>query len=238
MTNKGLWWLVGGLLAAVFLLMLTKTPAEVSQMLTMVVGGLKNYALLMHLAMLAALAAGLLIARARIPIFAGLMALLAGSAMLIALINFILPNILIFGLYLALILLAFLGNQLDWDSSQLKPADWFAGVIGLVFGFWYLHWVESPIMLNALLYSPLGIINCPTKLTISGLLILSSQRPAILDFTTGLVSTCFGLYGIILLAAYVDVALVLCGLYQLARVALVVRQELAARRGRRSAIYN
>lgn len=238
MTNKGLWWLVGGLLAAVFLLMLTKPPAEVSQMLFMVSGGLKNYALLMHLVMLAALAAGLFMTRARNLIFAGLMALLAGSAATIGVVYFLLPNIVLFSLYVVLILLAFIKGQVAWDFSRLRPADWLFGIIGLVFGFWYLHWVESPIMLNALFYSPLGILNCPTMITISGLLILSSARPLILDFTTGLVSTCFGLYGIILLAAYVDIALVLCGLYQLARVAMVVRQELAARRRRRSAIYN
>ncbi len=231
MSNRGTWWLVGGLLTAVFIMTLLKPPADVNQMLAMISGQLKNYALLMHVVMLAAFVAGLLIPKKRTLIFAGMMALLAGSAAAIALVNFMLPNIVIFGLYFTLILLAFLGGQLRWDLSQIKLADWFAGIIGLVFGFWYLHWVESPIMLNALLYSPLGILNCPTMVTISGLLCLSSQRPAILDFTTGLVSTYFGLYGIILLGAYVDSALVLCGIYQLARVALALRQKQAAAAG-------
>jgi hypothetical protein len=230
MTSRIAWWTVGLLLAAAFFITLLKPPADVSRMLTMVSGQFKNYALLMHVVVLVAFILGLIIPKARNLFFAGIMALLAGSAAVIALLNFLLPNIIIFGLYLALILLAFFSNQLDWDFSRLKPVDWYVGIIGLVFGFWYLHWVDSPIMLNALLYSPLGVLNCPTMVTISGLLCLSSQRPAILDFTTGLVCTYFGFYGIILLSAYVDVTLVLCGGYQLYRVARQAREELAARR--------
>ena len=128
----------------------------------------------------------------------------------------------------ALILLAAIKGHLRWELSSLSPAAWFFGLTGLVFGFWYLHWVHSPIMLNALLYSPLGIINCPTMLAISGFLCLSSQRPVLLDFTSGLVCVYFGLFGIFFLGAYVDVALLACGCYQLARVAGVMRHKRAA----------
>lgn len=228
MKNKIAWMLVGILLAAVFLMTLMKSPAEISQMLSMVSGRLKNYALLMHTIFLAVLAIGLWAPKVRTHLFSGLMALLAGSAAVIALMNTILPNIVVFGLYLVLILLAVFRSELRWDFSRIKQADKLTGIIGIVFGFWYLHWVENPLMLNALIYSPLGILNCPTMVTISGLLCLSSQRPLILDFTTGLVCLYFGLYGIILLAAYVDVSLVLCGAYQLTRVALALRQRRLA----------
>lgn len=225
MTNKVTCWLVGLLLAAVFLMTLMKPPSEVNQMLSMVSGQFKNYALLMHAFVLAAFLTGLVIPKARTHFFAGMMALLSGSAAAIALMHSILPNIAVFGLYLVLILTAFFRDKLIWDFSQIKATDRLFGVIGIVFGFWYLHWVESPLLLNALLYSPLGIINCPTLVTISGLLCLSSQRPQLLDFTTGLVCAYFGLYGIILLSAYVDVVLVLCGSYQLTRVVMALRQK-------------
>jgi hypothetical protein len=224
-TNKITCWLVCFLLAVVFLMTLMKPPSEVNQMLFMISGQFKNYALLMHAVVLAALLMGLFISKARTHLFAGMVALLAGSAAVIAMVHSVLPNIAVFWLYLVLILMAFFRDQLSWDFSQIKAADWLFGITGIVFGFWYLHWVESPLLLNALLYSPLGILNCPTLVTISGLLCLSSQRPQVLDFTTGLVCTYFGLYGIILLSAYVDVVLVLCGSYQLSRVVLALRQN-------------
>lgn len=72
--------------------------------------------------------------------------------------------------------------------------------------------------LNALVYSPLGVLNCPTILAVSGLMCLSSKRPAILEFTTGLTAVYFGFFGIMRLGAYVDVTLVVCGLYQFTRL--------------------
>lgn len=225
------WSLVGILLSAVFILAMMKPPHDIYQTLAFISGQFSTLALIMHLAMLAAIALGLCLPRMRAFIFVGMMALLAGSAAIIGVVYLIPPNIVVFGLYFVLILKAHLKGQLRWDLSQLALADWFFGLTGLGFGFWYLHWVESPVMLNALLYSPLGILNCPTIVAISGLICLSSKRPAILEFTTGLVSIYFGFFGIMRLGAYVDVALVLCGLYQLLRLGGSMWQRQLASEG-------
>jgi len=70
----------------------------------------------------------------------------------------------------------YLRKKLNFDFKYLTYPDLLFGTIGLVSGFWYLHWVESPIYLNALFYSPLGTINCPTTtLTICALLCLTNK---------------------------------------------------------------
>jgi hypothetical protein len=74
----------------------------------------------------------------------------------------IVPNTLIFAMFFGLILHAYLTKNLNFSLKDIAPADLLFGILGLVFGFWYLHWVETPIWLNALLYSPLGAVNCPT----------------------------------------------------------------------------
>jgi len=216
--GRAKWWLVGILLAAVFAITMLKTPQAITQMLSLVSAQLTPLSVFMHALALAAIILGFLLPRARTRLFTGLMAVLAASAATVALVYFILPNIVVFGLYFGLILRAHWQGELAWELAEISVADWLFGFIGLVFGLWYLHWVASPVMLNALWYSPLGVVNCPTLVTISGLLCLSSRRPAILEFTTGLVCLYFGLFGIILLGAYVDVALVACGSYQLARL--------------------
>jgi hypothetical protein len=217
MTNTLKWSSIGLLLAAVFVMGMMRTPQDVYQNLLSIAGRFSTLSLIIHLVMLAALILGFLLPQRRALIFAGIMALLAGSAAIVGAINLIPPNIVAFGLYFVLILTAQAKGQLSWDLSELTRADWFFGLVGLIFGFWYLHWVESPIMLNALIFSPLGVLNCPTIVSISGLLCLSNKRPPVLEFTTGLVGVYFGFYGIMRLGAYVDVTLVMCGLYQLVR---------------------
>lgn len=229
MRNTLQWLLVGILLAGVFIVGMMKPPHEIFQMLQATAKQLAQYSLLMHVVMLVAFACGLIFAKSRKHIFAAMMAVLAASATIVGMVNVILPNIVVFGLYLALILQAYLKGQLRWDLAKIGATDWLFGLAGMVMGFWYLHWVDSPLMLNALLYSPLGVLNCPTIVMISGLMILSSRRPAILEFTTGLVGVYFGFFGIMRLGAYVDVALVACGLYQLIRLGSVVWSKQPAR---------
>ncbi|MFH1034542.1 MAG: hypothetical protein V1806_08550 [Pseudomonadota bacterium] len=231
--NRKMQWKVSlGVLAVAFALTLTREPAAISRMLATVAADMNMLSFFMHGAFLAALAAGLLLPAARVRWFGGFMALLAASAASVALGYFILPNILVFGLYLALILQGLWRGELGWDLAKTSAADRLFGILGLGFGFWYLHWVQSPIMLNALLYSPLGVVNCPTMLSISGLLCLANRRPAGLELVSGVVCTYFGLFGIILLGAYVDVALVVCGTYQLARLAITARRGARPELGR------
>ncbi len=232
MRDKVKWWAAGGVLIIAFAMTLMQPPQTISRMLTVVASDLAMYSLCMHVAFLAVLVAGLLLPGARIRIFGGFLGLLAASAAGVALYYFVLPNILLFGLYFALILNALWQGGLGWDLGKTNAADRLFGLLGLIFGFWYLHWVQSPLMLNALLLSPLGVLNCPTMLTISGFLCLASQRHSMLELVSGVVCVYFGLFGIFRLGAYVDVALVACGAYQLARLAIIARRCPAQKPGR------
>jgi hypothetical protein len=231
MSKKVKWWVAVGLLLAAFGMTLSKEPQAISQALSLIAARLVSYSLFMHAVFLAVVAAGLIFSGARARLWGGFMAALAASAATVALAYFILPNILVFGLYFALILHALWRGEVGWELGETTTADRLFGVIGLVFGFWYLHWVESPLLLNALLFSPLGVLNCPTMLAISGFLCLASQRPPILDFVSGVVCVYFGLFGIFLLGAYVDLALLACGAYQLARLAITAKRGASMKLG-------
>jgi hypothetical protein len=223
MKGKLKWVVVCLLLAASFAMTMLREPQVISQALSMIADKLAPLSISMHAALIVAVVAGLLLTSMRVRLFGGFMALLAASAASVALAYFILPNILVFGLYFVLILRALWRGELGWELAQTNAADRLFGLIGLAFGFWYLHWVESPVMLNALWHSPLGVLNCPTMLAISGLLCLTNRRPAILEFLSGVACVYFGLFGIFLLGAYVDVAMLACGAYQLVRLATARR---------------
>jgi hypothetical protein len=88
----------------------------------------------------------------------------------------------------------------------------------LIFGFWYLHWVESPVWLNALLYSPMGVINCPTMLTICGFLCLTQEpRSVVLETVVALTTLYFGFFGLFRLGALIDAAQIVCALFLIMR---------------------
>jgi hypothetical protein len=231
MSDKVKWLAAGGVLVIAFAMTFMRSPQEITNSLALVSSNLAMYSLCMHVAFLAVLAAGLLLPGARTRLFGGFLGLLAASAAGVALYYSIPPNILLFGLYFVLILHALLRGGLGWDLSKTNAADRLFGLIGLIFGFWYLHWVESPLMLNALLYSPMGVVNCPTMMIISGFLCLASRRPSVLEFVSGAVCVFFGLFGIFRLGAYVDVALLACGVYQLARLAITARRGAALEPG-------
>jgi hypothetical protein len=89
-----------------------------------------------------------------------------------------------------------------------------------------MHWVESPIWLNAFLYFPLGVVNCPTMVTVCGFLCLSqTPRSGILEAAAALITLYFGFFGIFRLGAYVDVALILCGLFLIVRLSSYLTYE-------------
>lgn len=139
MTSAIKWVVVGVLMAGVFVIAEFKPPQEIYQALAAIADRLTGLSLAMHLAAWLALAAGLFLPRYRTHLFAGLMALLAGSATVIGVVNLLPPNAVVFGLYLVLILAAWRRGQLAWDFSALGIPDRLFGVIGLVFGLWYLH---------------------------------------------------------------------------------------------------
>jgi hypothetical protein len=122
-------------------------------------------------------------------------------------------------MFFGLIINAYLRKQLNFELKNQKPVNLAFGIIGIVFGFWYLHWVDSPVCLNALLYSPLGAINCPTMVTICGFLCLTAKpRSVVLEATVALITLYFGFFGIFRLGAYVDIVLIVCALFMILRL--------------------
>lgn len=140
------------------------------------------------------------------------------TAFLVAILNFILPNIIIFGMFFVLIINAYLKKQLNFKFGGLKKFDLFFGILGLIFGFWYLHWVDAPVLLNALIFSPLGVVNCPTMLIISGFLCLTDKpRSVLLEMVVAIITLFFGFFGIFKLNAYIDITLIVCSLFLIFR---------------------
>lgn len=214
------------LFSVIFAMTLMRTPAEISSMLTDITTQLKAYSLIVHGLFLATIAGGLAFRKIRNTLFFLFIAFLSFSATIVSIRYVILPNILIFAMFFVLIINAYRRKELNFGLENARPVTLFFGVVGLIFGFWYLHWVAPPLLLNALLYSPVGSINCPTMLTVTAFLILTKQpRSTILEFTVALITLYFGFFGIFRLYAYVDVALIACALFLLMRIGADIPRE-------------
>jgi hypothetical protein len=219
MKSKVKWIVLGVLCLVSFVLTFMKAPEAIASMLEMVAREAKTYATFVHLLFLAALALGLLVRRLRNLLFSLFISFISLSAAVFGVAYVIAPNVILFATFFLLILRAWLNGKLNFALGTAAPVSLFFGVLGLVFGFWYLHWVESPVWLNALFASPLGVVNCPTMVTVCGFLCLSQKpRSALLEAAVGIVTLYFGFFGIFRLGAYVDVVLVLCALFLLMRL--------------------
>jgi hypothetical protein len=226
MTKRIKWILLGLLLSAIFVLTFMRTSEEITSMLENISKDVKSYSAFVHLLFLVVAALGLLIEKIRNHLFSLFIAFLSLSATIISVIYLIVPNIIIFAMFLALIIHAYLTKQLNFDLKNIAPVNLFFGMIGLVFGFWYLHWVESPVWLNALFYSPLGAVNCPTMVVICGFLCLSQKpRSVLLEVAVAVITLYFGFFGIFRLGAYVDVALIICALFLIVRLGSYLTYE-------------
>jgi uncharacterized membrane protein YhaH (DUF805 family) len=220
------WIVLGLLLLAIFVLTFMRTPEEITSMLENISKEVKSYSAFVHILFLVVIGLGLLVKKIRNSLFSLFIAFLSISATIISVKYVIAPNIIIFGMFFILIIYAYLTKNLNFDLKNITPVNLFFGILGLVFGFWYLHWVESPIWLNALLYSPLGVVNCPTMVTVCGFLCLSQKpRSAILEVAVALITLYFGFFGIFRLGAYVDVALILCALFLIVRLSSYLTYE-------------
>ena len=219
MKNKIRWIVLGIILMAIFTMTMMKTPEEITITLTRVTGEMKLFSAIAHAVFLAVIAAGLLIKKIRNILFSLFIAFLSLSATIISIKYMIIPNILIFGTIFVLIITAFLKKELNFEFRGIGPVNKYFGIAGMIFGFWYLHWVETPIWLNALFYSPLGSINCPTLLTICAFLCLAVKPGSVmLEFATALITLYFGFFGVFRLGAYVDIVLIICALFLIIRV--------------------
>jgi len=226
MKNRMKWIVLGLLSLVVFSLSLMKTPEAITAMLENVSKEVRTYSAFVHILFLVVMGLGLFVGKVRNGLFSFFIAFLSLSATIISVNYVIVPNIIIFGMFFVLIIHAYLTKKLTFDLKNIAPVNLFFGILGLVFGFWYLHWVESPVWLDAFLYSPLGAVNCPTMVTVCGFLCLSQKpRSAILEATVALITLYFGFFGIFRLGAYVDVSLILCALFLIVRLSSHVSYE-------------
>jgi len=195
MKNKYKWSLLSVLLGIVFIFTFLKIPAEITNMLQQVTKDTSFLAAVMHGIYLALLILGLILKKLRNIIFAALLLILSGTASAVSIKYLIPPNIIIFITFFILTIFALINKELDFDFTQLKPINKIIGFVAIVFGFYYLHWVEEPLFLNALIYSPLGIVNCPTMVAFCGFLCLLKKPGSIfLEFFVASVTLYFGFF--------------------------------------------
>lgn len=220
------WIILGLLLLVIVVLTFMKSPEAIASLLENTSKDAKTYSAFVHILLLVVIGLGLFIKKTRNSLFFLFIAFLSLSATIIAVKYMIIPNIIIFGVFLVLIIHAYLTKKLNFGLKNTAPANLVFGIIGIVFGFWYLHWVQSPVWLNAFLYSPLGVLNCPTMVTICGFLSLSQKpRSTMLEAFVALTTLYFGFFGILKLGAYIDVALVVCALFLIVRLGSYLTYE-------------
>ena len=224
--NRIKWIILGLLIIVIAALTLSVSPDNIRIMIENVSTQAAAYSLLVHFVLLSTIAIGLLIKSTRNRLFTAFIMFLSLSALVASIIFMILPNVIIFALFLVLIVNGHLKGELTFELGHLRKLDLFFGIVGLVFGFWYLHWVDEPVWLTAILYSPLGTINCPTMLTICAFLCLTvSPRSRILEIAVSLITLYFGFFGILILGVYVDVVLIACASYLIFRMYFTHKEE-------------
>ncbi|MEW6586603.1 MAG: hypothetical protein AB1442_13480, partial [Nitrospirota bacterium] len=193
MKRKIKYIVLGLLLMAIFTLAMMKSPEEIAAMLSNVTSELTAFSVFVHVIFLAVMATGLMLKKTRNFMFFSFIAFLSLSATAVSIKYIIIPNIIIFATIFALIMIAYFRKELNFNFEDITPVNKYVGIAGLVFGFWYLHWVESPIWLNAFLYSPLGSVNCPTLLTISAFPCLTAKpRSVLLESMVAIITPYFG----------------------------------------------
>jgi hypothetical protein len=225
------WTILALLLLSIFSLTFMKSPEAITATLMQVSTDLRSYSAFTHILFLAVVISGLLVAKVASRLFSVFIAFLSLSATVISAKYAIVPNIVLFAVFFVLIIHAYFTKNLNFRAQTVPRIDLLFGIPALIFGFWYLHWVQSPVWLNALLYSPLGAVNCPTMVTICGFLCLAQPpRSAPLEAIVALTTLYFGFFGLLRLGAYVDVVLVICALYLLLRLGATMGPIFTQRR--------
>lgn len=213
-----LYVLVGLLLLAAFAAGLAVPGEFVFQRLERAAKGVLLYSPFVHVIFLAGLVLGYFLPDNRDRLYSGLSLFLSVSATFVAGLYGLIPNLVVFGILSVLFATAFWRRQLRFEGVPAGPFSILLTATGLLFGFWYPHWVDTPSWLNGFLYSPLGSLNCPTLLALCGMAGLTNQqRPLLLELVLALATLYFGAFGLFRLNVYLDVTLVLCGILLLIR---------------------
>jgi hypothetical protein len=169
-----------------------------------------------HVLLILVILGGLFLMKERKILYALFMIYLCVCALICGFTNGIYLNCLYFPAVAGLTVHATISRKMRFDFKNLPLQDKIVGGIALVGSFWYLALVESPVYINALIYSPIGVVNCPTTLALCGFLILNSEngnRSRPLEFIVLCGALFFGGLGVLTMNVYYDIILVSAGLY-------------------------
>jgi hypothetical protein len=176
----------------------------------------KGLSLLNHLLLILILPAGIFWKKGRNILFVLFMIHLSGGVFISAFKHNIPSNYFYFPVVAGLIVYAAKTQKICFDFNTLSLRDKIIGSIALLGGFWYLALVENPVWVNATIYSPVGVVNCPTMLALCGFLILNSEqgnRSRILEYFVICGALFFGGLGLLTMHVYYDIILVAVALY-------------------------
>ncbi len=186
----------------------------------------KTFSMINHLLLIIVILGGYFWTARRNVLYLSFMIYLCACAAICGFIEGIYLNCLYFPAIAGLIVYAALTGNLRFDSGGLSVPEKIAGGAALAGGFWYLALVQSPVYVNALMYSPLGIVNCPTTLTLCGFLILNTEkehRPLHLEIFVICGALFFGSLGVLTMAVYFDIVLISAALFIAGRIWKQVR---------------
>jgi len=176
----------------------------------------KGLSLINHLLLIITIPVGIFWKKGRNILFALFMIHLSGGVFISAFKHNIPSNYFYFPVVAGLIGYAARTQKIRFDFNALSLRDKIIGSIALLCGFYYLALVESPVWINALIYSPVGVVNCPTMLALCGFLILNSEqgnRSRLLEYFVICGALFFGGLGLLTMHVYFDIILVAVALY-------------------------
>gem|GEM_PF-6456883 len=176
----------------------------------------KGLSLINHLLLIITIPVGIFWKKGRNILFALFMIHLSGGVFISAFKHNIPSNYFYFPVVTGLIGYGARTQKIRFDFNALSLRDKIIGSIALLCGFYYLALVESPVWINALIYSPVGVVNCPTMLALCGFLILNSEqgnRSRLLEYFVICGALFFGGLGLLTMHVYFDIILVAVALY-------------------------
>jgi hypothetical protein len=231
--RRRIMWIVLSFKASVIsILTFVRTPEEISQMLITAASENKWLAVAVRAVYAAMAATGFAVKRIRNAVFGTLLVVLAGSALAVSIRYAIPPNIMIFAVFAVLTVRAMTAGELRFEITEQALMGKVFGFAAIILGFYYPHWVDEPVFLNALAFSPLGIANCPTISAFCGFLcFLKRPGSPMLEAFVGAMTLYFGFFGVMRLGAAIDLVMIVSGAFLLLRLAAGLDESILVRRG-------
>lgn len=134
--------------------------------------------------------------------------------------------------FITFVVLSIIGIiELFQGKNQVeRPKISFNTIICLVFifiGFWYPEFTEANYFMM-LFVSPVGVIPCPTLLTVVGMINLLVPKVSKLQFIfMALMAVFYGVVGVFVLKVYLDITLLLLAIYTFINFRLVFAKKSA-----------